>query len=455
MCRAIYTYSFLFLFLFWCSCNKITFLNTKPNTSLHVPSTPQDCQALLDDDWVMNGYGNSGYPYLPELSGDDLYLEDADYNKSALVDQETYIWRQQIDMGDALSDWDLPYKAVATSNTVLAILGKIPSSYQTATWNGLKGSALFYRAYAFFELARVFAPVYDSTTAGTDSGIPLPQSADINQKASRATVQQTYDQILGDLRQAEGLLPKDSVWLPTRPSPAAVYALFSRVFLSVGNYVLAGRYADSCLQLKHELMLYDTVSKTKIFPFYRTNPEMIFCAAYFPGGPAAPFRSHTDSNLFRSYEQNDLRKQLFFKYGDYFVGSYDQDGYRFGGLAVDEVLLTRSECYARAGNTAAAMADLNHLLETRWAAGTFIPYTAVDAGDALRQILMERRKQLLFRGTRWADLRRLNKDSRTAVTLSRTINGAVYTLSPKDPRWTLPLPGYILKFNPDMPQNIR
>ena len=104
MCRAIYTYTFLFLFLFLCSCNKITFLDTKPNTSLHVPSSLQDCQALLDDDWVMNGYGNSGYPYLPVLSGDDLYLEDADYNKSALVDQETYVWRQQIDMGDALSD---------------------------------------------------------------------------------------------------------------------------------------------------------------------------------------------------------------------------------------------------------------------------------------------------------------------------------------------------------------
>ena len=69
---------------------------------------------------------------------------------------------------------------------------------------------------------------------------------------------------------------------------------------------------------------------------------------------------------------------------------------------------------------AAAMNDLNTLLQARWAAGSFTALTATDGQDALRQILMERRKELLFRGLRWTDLRRLNKDPGTAVTLYRT-----------------------------------
>jgi hypothetical protein len=43
-------------------------------------------------------------------------------------------------------------------------------------------------------------------------------------------------------------------------------------------------------------------------------------------------------------------------------------------------------------------------------------------------ILQERRKELLFRGTRWTDLKRLNQDPKYAITLSRQLNGQVYQL---------------------------
>jgi hypothetical protein len=101
------------------------------------------------------------------------------------------------------------------------------------------------------------------------------------------------------------------------------------------------------------------------------------------------------------------------------------------------------------------MTDLNRLLQTRWRIGTFTPLTSTDAGDALQQILHERRKELLFRGIRWTDLRRLDKDPQTATTLTRIVNGITYTLPPNDPRWVLPIPDYVLYFNPQMQQNIR
>ena len=93
------------------------------------------------------------------------------------------------------------------------------------------------------------------------------------------------------------------------------------------------------------------------------------------------------------------------------------------------------------------MADLNSLLVKRWANGTFTPYTAVDAADALNQILTERRKELLYRGLRWTDLRRLNKSPATAITLTRTVNGQIYTLPPNDPRYLYAIPDNVMTSN--------
>jgi hypothetical protein len=268
-------------------------------------------------------------------------------------------------------------------------------------------------------------------------------------------VQATYDQILSDLAVAGPLLPADSVWYPTRPSKAAVYGLLARVWLCIRDYRKAYAYSDSCLHIQSSLMQYDTISANSRFPFSRFNPEVIFSAAYLSTGPTATRKSSVDTLLYRSYAPNDLRSRLFFKGGNYFFGKYDQDGYNFCGLATDELYLTRAECAARTGNVAAAMNDLNHLLITRWAAGTYVPHMAVDADDALQQILTERRKELLFRGLRWTDLRRLNKEQRWALTLYRNAGGIPCMLTPNDRRYVYLIPDSVLSMNPGMSQNQR
>ncbi|WP_411274200.1 hypothetical protein [Daejeonella sp.] len=49
-------------------------------------------------------------------------------------------------------------------------------------------------------------------------------------------------------------------------------------------------------------------------------------------------------------------------------------------------------------------------------------------------------KELLFRGTRWTDLRLLNPNSQFAVTLNRTINNQQAMLQANDKRFVLPIP---------------
>jgi hypothetical protein len=100
------------------------------------------------------------------------------------------------------------------------------------------------------------------------------------------------------------------------------------------------------------------------------------------------------------------------------------------------------------------MADLNTLLSNRWNS-SFVPRTAANAAEALAIILTERRKELPFRGTRWTDLRRLNKDSRFAKTLIRPMNTISYTpLAPGDVRYTLLIPQAAIDLG-GITQNVR
>lgn len=75
--------------------------------------------------------------------------------------------------------------------------------------------------------------------------------------------------------------------------------------------------------------------------------------------------------------------------------------------------------------------------------------------ELLHKIILERRKELVFRGLRWTDLRRLNKETEFAITLRRTVKGMEYVLPPNDPRYTQQIPFSVISFNKDMPQNIR
>jgi hypothetical protein len=208
-------------------------------------------------------------------------------------------------------------------------------------------------------------------------------------------------------------------------------------------------------------MQYDTVGETGFYVFNRFNQEVIFAEVMeqLNPSPVSDFIVYVDSTLYGSYANGDLRQSLYFSNfgtgGIYFSGFYDQEGFAFCGLATDEQYLIRAECEARLGNVAAAMQDLNTLLQARWASGLFTPYMAVDATDALGQILTERRKELVFRGLRWTDLRRLNKDPRWQKTLYRGIGTTMYSLPPGDPRYVYPIPDNVIGFNPNMPQNPR
>lgn len=432
------------IILYATGCSKADFLNAKPNSSIVIPGTLAELRGMLDYTTV---FTNS--PGLGEISADNYYLLFPDWQALSFTERSSHIWDADLYGNQRqVNDWTLPWQQVLYCNIVLEQLDKNPPrSTERNEWNDIKGTALFSRAWAYAALLQHFAPAFDSTSMNTDPGVPIRTGTDVHRYEQRATVKAGYDQVSRDLAAAIPLLGKAVPPVAkNRPSQPAAYALLARTCLLTRQFQLAAAYADSCLSLYNVLIDYNTVSVTAVTPFDRSNPETLyFCQAI--SDYSILFTSSAtvlaDTNLYRSYAGNDLRRSLFFR-----TISGNSIGYKrgysgtvlaFTGLATDEVLLIRAEAQARLGNTLAAMNDLNSLLVKRWKNGTYNPVTAVGASDALAKILAERRKELPWRGLRWLDLKRLNKEG-YQLTLSRNLNGQLYTLAPNSQRYVFAIP---------------
>ncbi|MHA4894367.1 RagB/SusD family nutrient uptake outer membrane protein [Pedobacter sp. PWIIR3] len=418
-----------------------SWLEAKPDKSLVVPTSIADYQALLDNNLqIFNFYGTGG---LTEIAAGDFFITNASFASLFTVEERSaYLWAPTATFygNENSSDWQTAYRRILNANVVLEGIKKIKATPENqADWDQVEGSALFFRSTDFFGLTQEYCKVYHPASADQDAGLPLRLEYDVNIKLQRASLAATYRQLIADLKTSSRLLGSKPI-VKTRPSKQAAFATLARVYLSMEDYEQAGLYADSALQIQSELIDYSTLNAAATYPLVKLNTEVIFQNT-FTYGIFSAARLITDPALYASYQTNDYRKTVFFKAvtgGFNFKGNYSGDKNLFSGLATDELYLIRAESKARKLELTAALNDLNTLLKKRWK-GTYTALASNNAEQVLTWVLTERRKELAFRGIRWSDLRRLNQDSRFAVTLTRTIDGQVYTLPPNDKRYIMPL----------------
>lgn len=426
------------------SCNK-AFLDIKPDKELVVPSTLDDMQAMLDYYDVMNAY----MPSSGEISSDDYYMLFDRWTSLTQPDQKNgYIWAKDIFEGNPSIDWNNRYQQIFYANNVLEGLEKIKAPDDSVYYNRVKGSALFYRAYAFYQLAQIFCAPYEKSGTNKGYGIPIRLTSDLNTSFNRSTIKETYDQILSDLNNAIPLLPKSDTY-KTRPVKTAAYALLARIYLTMQDYDKSLELSDSVITLSNASLLdFNYINPSSSYPMTKYNNEVIFQSTLAFVSNLNASRLIIDSTLYQSYLANDIRKDAWFKNqsgNKTFKGSYDGSIQYFNGLALDECYLNKSECLARKGDINDAIITLNKLLIKRYVGGTFVPSTVTDPQEALSLILRERRKELLYRGIRWSDLRRLNLATATQKTLIRNLNGSVYELKPNSLNYTLPIPENVIQ----------
>lgn len=443
-CKIKSEVAFLVIIFSFFSCNK--YLDKKSDKRLVELSSLADLQAMLDNNDYMNAYT----PGLGETSADDYFVLMTDYNTFVDFEKAAYTWGK----GEYTypNDWSYNYRGVYPANYCLDYVEKIPRDLKNAKeWDNVKGAALFFRAYRYLGLIWEYGKAYDESQSSSDLGIFLRLSSDPSEKSLRASVKECYNQIVTDAMESVNLLGTSEHVM--RPSKAAAFGLLARTYLSMRKYDSAFKYSNLTLQLRNELQNFnnpDDIDSMSMTPFKLFNREIIFFSTqsgnYFPKSASIAL---IDTVLYSSFKDNDLRKSTYFfdmQGNGYktFKGNYNSSDFftNFSGIATDEMYLIRSECYIRLSKMAEGLDDLNTLLKNRYAV-PFVPLVAADEQEALKLVLQERRKELIRRGIRWSDIKRLNKEGR-AIVLTRVADRA-YTLPPNDDRYALPLPRDIIE----------
>lgn len=419
------------------------FLDEKPSKSLVVPTTPEDMQALLDGDALMNIDAFTLF-----LQSDDFELGDAGAAELDDWQRNAVFWKGEIDNPKGVTAEYLNiYKKIFVAHYAMEQLAGFDNI--ASQKNDLMGQALFYRAYGYFTLAQLFMPDYRIAKDSDVEILPLRSESQLDVDVPLATVSELYAEIVGDLEQAISLLPETAKYV-TRPSKVAAHALLGRVNLAMGDYDKALENSTAALAIHSGLMDYNTIDTVNTYPIPFLNQEIVFNGIQSAYSFSFSTNLLVNSEIYESYDSMDLRKVLYFTTNrdglPNFTGSYNGNFELFSGIAVDEIMLTAAECSVRAGDLRAGMDYLNDLLETRWVAGYYVPYEASSELEAMEIILMERRKSLLYRSTRWLDLKRLGNEPLYHKALTREVSGFSGSLDLSQEPYALKIPTRELVF---------
>lgn len=439
----------------WLAHSCTPFLDVKSDEKLAVPTTLEDFEALL------NGPDLILEPAEGEVMTTDFYLSDDDFEGMyCQLNTDLYRWIDNpfIEMCDGKNGWELSYQNIYRSNVVLDGLQKYEQDKgENEHSRNVKGHAYFVRATNHLGVVQLWAKAYDRTTSNSDLGIPLKLTADFNKRSTRASLQETMEQIEDDLLKAADLLPERqrSVRLPSKIS---AWAYLSRFYLYLSDFKKAKHFAELCIDSGLELIDFNTLSFTGAFPFNMdTNTEILYARVLTTAYESLGINlRRVDMDLYDSYAEEDLRKTIYFSINAdgsiRFRGSYSGGGGGlFSGPALNEIYLIAAECHARENNFEKAKEYLYRLLRNRMAEG----YVYEDLQDSgiLEEVLKERRKELLLRGIRFGDVKRLNKTG-ASLTLKRTIGKEEYNLPPNSPNAVLLIPQNVVEIS-GMMQNPR
>lgn len=435
------------------SCSKL--LDEKTDIKMVIPETLADAELLLNDYTTMN----TGFPAFGEISSENYYITDEIFDGSLNIDQQNfYKWADQ-PYNDAMA-WQRSYKAVFNANQVLDMLSKLPAGQDIEQKNKLLGAAHFYRAFAFQQIAEVFAPSYQESTATTDMGIPIRLDPAVDAVSKRSSLKKTFEQIIQDYKVA-ALHLSDQEIIIGRPIRASAYAGLARAYLTMSDFEYAYLFADSCLQLHPALMNFNVLDKDEDLPIPQYNEEILFLAMTGAAGPMSYINNMIDPPFYDSYQVSDLRRKIFFQEREEQVGTYRYRGnydrnkaLLFIGLTSSEMYLIKAEAAVRLGKIKEALSTLNTLLSSRFTTNQYVPVKEVDPEKLLLLTLKEREKELLFRGRRWSDLKRLNQDPRFKKILKRFVKGIEYTLEPNSLKYAFRLPEPVVNIG-NIPQNLR
>jgi hypothetical protein len=418
------------------------FFNTSPATQITTPevfSSEANIDAFINGSirFLLENSTSQDNPGLPtiflthDVMGEDAFARDGRYGF-----RDSYPYRDPFDNTTrrALFFWTLQYTSIDHANNIIANV-KVDNNSK-ASLKHLRGQAYALRAHNYLNLVRQYqftyakdanakaVPVYtDPTTPNT---VPKP----------RATVKEIYDLVISDLTEAEKLLSGFERAEKNRPNLNVVYGLFARAYLTQEKWELARDYAAKARNG------YPIMSATQYTQGFNdvSSPEWIWghpqtlmqnkggasYMAYIETTPYATDAAGTnlyygynsimpDPNFIALFDKDDVRKSLFeiakqpaealyrgYRYKK-FRNKYPNHDAHIVLMRSSEQLLIEAESKARLNDVPGATATLNELRSQRG----LTDLSGLGKDELIREILLERRKELWGEGFRLYDILRL------------------------------------------------
>lgn len=477
--------SFFILATVFASCDDYVDIEAK---GFLIPNSVEDLRSVLDFNQLFENAGHANDYFI----NDDTFVpaekigilttrplfNSATANRYNLAD-EFY----EIDQDDW--DWNRGYEVIGRVNYVLQTLLEVNGNQNEM--DQIRGEALIQRASAYLTLVNLYARHYAAGNPNEDeTGVPLvTEFGDATVSLVRASIQEVYDLIIDDLNKGIELVNNNESQIKFKASKMAGYALLARAYLHMENYQLAADNASIALNINNTLTNYSTdlealgntlgdpstqirpnLSNTTEVIMFRGGVHGLFAVSFIPGVGLAiqPFTYLTPEALGLYDTTYDTRYTKLTAVDPSAGGARRWTGAdnffvsQMVSLTTPEVLLIRAESNARLGNISASMNDLNYLRLNRFDTTDpqIVNLTANSTEEAIEHALDERRRELVFKGRRFFDMKRLNAVDDANLGITRTsLDGIEVSLPSNDLRWAMPIPPVEILLNPQITQNPR
>ncbi|WP_346236045.1 RagB/SusD family nutrient uptake outer membrane protein [Niabella insulamsoli] len=439
------------------SCGK-GFLDVKPSNATDAGTSVQtaaDAKVMING--IMrnmcssNYYGRNMFMY-GDAKGGDLTLYSQGRGSDAL-----YTFNHTANSNSYVGFWSTIYNNILQTNSLIQSIEALQAAGSIENFDSYKGQALTARAMMYFDLVRIYGKTY--TDNNSSYGVPLVLTP-LNASAQplRASVAETYTQILKDLTDAAPLLPKTKTngylnYYANRALQARVYLTMDQkpeALLAAEDIITNGGYT-----------LYSNANWVSSWST-QFGAESIFELGIFPNESDLGVSSL--GFYLRRKGHGNSSALGWFGASDYFLNRLSQDptDVRWGVMDDDELSTPGSprlgSCYKYSGSVdlagdgkatttavnikvirlseiyliaaeAALPTDrlkaVGYLNAIRKRAPALAPATTATIN--LDMILEEKSKELFAEGARYFDMIRLNR----AITFNDEILGITVPTRPK------------------------
>ncbi|WP_268122503.1 RagB/SusD family nutrient uptake outer membrane protein [Roseivirga pacifica] len=385
--------------------------------------------------------------------------------------------------------YDYYYSMVVNANNIINTIDAVDGTDDEK--NNIKGQALFYRAFAHFNMVQLYGGRYVPGQANNQLGIVinLEDLSNIGEGRARSTVEEVYTQIGSDLTASLQALNASSVDFGSDKSQITaniVNGLLARVALTKGEWASAITYAQAARQ-GFDLTDINDISNgfnnsgtSGWIWSSQVNPDHgTYFASFFAYMSYNYSSSHIrndpkciNADLYDMMPDTDVRKGFWaveqddidaidipsnFARRPYMNTKFEAlpSGTLGDGdvvlMRVAEMLLIEAEANAHLGNDGAAQDVLFELVSERDPSAV----ESTNTGQALLdEILVQRRLELWGEGFNFLDLKRLNLPLERSTRGSFSITQARISEMPAGGNeWNFLFPISAINVNKELQQN--